>query len=100
MTSGAEDFGDADQVPVAPRWQAVACGAAAAVGVAWAAAYVSIKGVERDVGIAAWVAAAVVGASATISAAGPPRPFPRLARRVRRLEKLSGEQAEPVDSKK
>jgi hypothetical protein len=56
-----------------PRWPAVACGAAAAIGVAWAAAFVSVHGAERDVGVAAWVAAAVIGASATISAAVPRR---------------------------
>ncbi len=73
------------------RWPAFACGAAAAVGVAWAAAFVTVRGVQRDVGITAWVAAAVVGASATISAAGPQNRFPRLrlARRVKRLENQS-----------
>lgn len=63
--------------PIPPRWPAIACGAFGAVGVAWAAAFVSVRGVERDVGVAAWVAAAVVGASATISAAAGPRRFPR-----------------------
>jgi hypothetical protein len=76
--------------PDSRRWAAVACGAAAAIGVAWAAAFVTVRGVERDVGIAAWVAAAVVGASATISAAGPGHHrWPRLARRLRRLENKS-----------
>lgn len=61
-----------------PGWPSVTAGAFAAVGVAWAAAFATTRGVERDVGIAAWVAAAVVGASATISAAvGPPRPLRR-----------------------
>lgn len=65
------------------RWPALACGAAAAIGVAWAAAYVSVQGVERDVGIAAWVAVAVVGASATISAA---QTFQLPLRRVPRVK--------------
>jgi hypothetical protein len=57
-----------------PGWPSIASGSFAAVGVAWAAAYATTRGVDRDIGVAAWVAVAVVGASATIAAAvGPPR---------------------------
>lgn len=46
----------------------IAVGGLTAVGVAWAAAYVSKLDVHRSVGIAAWVAVAVVGTAASIAA--------------------------------
>lgn len=89
MTSHQSPESDGDNKAVAD-WPSVACGAAAAIGVAWAAAYVTIKGVDRDVGIAAWVAAAVVGASATISAAkGPLAGRPSTSARSRLLSRLA-----------
>lgn len=73
------------------RWPDIACGAVAAIGVAWAAAYVTLKGGDRDVGIAAWVCAAITGTSATISAASGPR-SPRIATELKKLAQ-QGEQS-------
>ncbi len=72
-----------------PRWPALACGAATAIGVAWAAAYVTAQGVEHNVGVAAWVAVAVVGASAVISAGKAVESPPR---RVERSEDANDEE--------
>ncbi len=58
--------------PVMPAFQrplGIAVGGLTAVGVVWAAAYVSKSGVDRGVGITAWVTAAIVGTVATIAAA-------------------------------
>lgn len=50
------------------RWKSIAVGGVVAIGVSCAAAITSIN-TERDVGVTAWIAAAIIGSSACISAA-------------------------------
>jgi hypothetical protein len=47
----------------------IVAGGVTAIGVAWAAAFTARSDVDPRVGITAWIAAAIVGTAATISAA-------------------------------
>ncbi|WP_077025867.1 hypothetical protein [Fuerstiella marisgermanici] len=55
-------------------WPSILSSSVTVLGVAAAAAYTSAKTEDKGVGIAAWVAVAVVGAASSISAARNRRP--------------------------
>ncbi|MCA9080021.1 MAG: hypothetical protein KDA58_05650 [Planctomycetaceae bacterium] len=63
--------------PPPVHWCRFAAAGLTAVGMSIAAAVVSLRVTDPEVGITAWIAVAVVGTAAVISAAvseGPPRP--------------------------
>lgn len=64
--------------PVRKSWQTVAWAGATAVGTSLAAAWVTTRpGIDPQVGVAAWVAASVIGTTALIVAGVIEGPRPR-----------------------
>ena len=61
---------------VRPKWPTFAVAGATAVGAMWAAAFATGGETDPKVGTAAWVAAAVIGTAAVISAGAAERPLP------------------------
>jgi hypothetical protein len=55
--------------PARTRWKPLLCSGLTVFGVACAAAYTSRQVTDKDVGITAWVAVAVVGAATMIATA-------------------------------
>ncbi len=55
--------------PARLNWVSILCSGLCVVGVAWAAAYTSTHVADKEVGITAWIAVAIIGASTMIATA-------------------------------